>query len=787
LLQAGLHEGAVRLGAGETVTAARNLVYRQLGAPESATFGVLDGVAASQPRSGSGELLANYGAWLGATDVFSLVLGAIVAAAVLTWFVSRRVDVNVFSLNGMYANRLVRCYLGASVPQRTPNKFSGLSTRDDLQLKVERRAVGGVNMLVHPLADGELAGDAPAERAPTVYPGPYHLINTAINLVAGGNLAYQERKAGSFLLSPLYCGFELPSSSSEGADGVEIDAYRPTATFSSDPRQLTLGEAVATSGAAASPNMGYHSTPAFAFLMGVFNIRLGRWVGNPYTSDGNVSTWRKTGPKLALFHLLREVFGLTDKKSGYVYLSDGGHFENLGIYELVRRRCRYIVACDAGADPYYGFEDLGNAIRKCRTDLGVEIELDVRQIAATDAERYNGAPCAVGYVRYSEHEVGTILYIKASRRAGVPSDVMHYATQNAAFPHEPTADQFFSESQFESYRRLGYFLASEILKASRAEAARSLDIDRLFRELSERWYRPSTAPAASFGSLADAVDGLFERLGTKKELAFLSNQFYPEWRALLHGGVVDAKEQTKDLLFVPRDDEDQLRQGFYFCNSLIQLMENAYVALRLETDWQHPDNSGWLNVFNHWAWSGMFRVTWAVSAATYGGRFRTFCEERLNLRLGDVHAQKVLVGAPDKSSLSAAGLNAHEQQQIVDAYVGSGVTVYRLDLHVSHPIDDKALMTFGFGYAVMRGDELVLYRVQDHLRGMGLGRLGLVALANLDERKTADGKSRRLRLDTLDQSKLLAFFAQFKEQTDRAKLADFRAMVASVNEEAEAQ
>src|SRR6185503_16849303 len=184
------------------------------------------------------------------------------------------------------------------------------------------------------------------------------------------------------------CGFQLDSSSSEGPQGTEIDAYRRTSKFSSEPRQLTLGEAVATSGAAASPNMGYHSTPAFALLMGVFNIRLGRWVGNPHSTEGNENTWQKTGPKVALFHLLREVFGLTDKASGYVYLSDGGHFENLGIYELVRRRCRYIIACDAGADPRYGFEDLGNAIRKCRTDLGVEIDLDVRQIAATVAPRW---------------------------------------------------------------------------------------------------------------------------------------------------------------------------------------------------------------------------------------------------------------------------------------------------------------------------------------------------------------------------------------------------------------
>jgi hypothetical protein len=278
--------------------------------------------------------------------------------------------------------------------------------------------------------------------------------------------------------------------------------------------------------------------------------------------------------------------------------------------------------------------------------------------------------------------------------------------------------------------------------------------------------------------LAEEVDELFERLRTTDDLGFLSRQFYPEWRNLLGASVVDAKAQTDDLLVVP-DKEGELRQGFYFCNSLIQLMERVYVALNLETDWQHPDNSGWINVFNHWAWSGMFRVTWAVSAATYGGRFRAFCEQRLNLVLGDVEVKEVLSGAPSDTELETAGLNRHEQHQVADAYVrrGGDITLYRLELRVRHPIKkEPPLMTFGFGYAVMRGDELVVYRVQDHLRGMGLGRRGLVALV-----KERNGK--RLAFGSSNVDELLAFFASFKEQTDRATLADFRAMVMSVNEE----
>jgi hypothetical protein len=137
------------------------------------------------------------------------------------------------------------------------------------------------------------------------------------------------------------------------------------------------------------------------------------------------------------------------------------------------------------------------------------------------------------------------------------------------------------------------------------------------------------------------------------------------------------------------------------------------------------------------------------------------------------------VVANSPSALAAGRLNAHEQHQISDLVGDKQVTVYRLELSVRHPLKkEPALTTFGFGYAVLSGDELLMYRVQDHLRGMGLGRSGLVTLVP----KTKRGK---LLLDAVDEDELLSFFAKYNEQTDRAKLADFRAMVVSVNEEAE--
>ena len=106
---------------------------------------------------------------------------------------------------------------------------------------------------------------------------------------------------------------------------------------------IARSNAVTISGAAASPNEGYHSSPSVAFLLTVFSVRLGSWFQNPRRPE----VWRKPGPAHGLKPLLSELFGLSNDRSDFVYLSDGGHFEGLGIYELVRRRCRFIVACDA--------------------------------------------------------------------------------------------------------------------------------------------------------------------------------------------------------------------------------------------------------------------------------------------------------------------------------------------------------------------------------------------------------------------------------------------------------
>jgi hypothetical protein len=166
---------------------------------------------------------------------------------------------------------------------------------------------------------------------------------------------------------------------------------------------------------------------------------------------------------------------MTDDKNDYVYLSDGGHFENLGLYEMVLRRCRRIVVSDAGCDPKCALEDLGNAIRKIRIDLGIRIEIE-SEFKICSRKPYSPSKyCAIGTIHYGDVDrnidgtrvlPGRLLYIKPAIAGDEPKDVYNYKEESLLFPHEPTSDQWFSESQFESYRALGKHILAQIWKGN---------------------------------------------------------------------------------------------------------------------------------------------------------------------------------------------------------------------------------------------------------------------------------------------------------------------------------
>ena len=325
-----------------------------------------------------------------------------------SWFMSRYVNINTFSLHGMYRDRLIRAYLGASNPNRRANPFTGFAHDDDA-----------------PLA--RLRGTR-----------PFHVVNVTLNLVQTTRLAWQQRKAASFTMTPLHCG------------SPEL-GYRDASRYGGG---VTIGTAVAISGAAASPNMGYHSSPLVGFIMTLFNARLGSWLGNPGKAGDRA--WTDAGPRSAIGSLVKEALGRTSESSKYVYLSDGGHFENLGLYEMVRRRCRFIVVLDSGCDPEFTFEDLGNALRKIRIDFGISIDLDAAQVRAVGARERRSAVGTIAYSAVDPNAAdGLLLYVKPMLLGTEPPDVRSYAAGHPDFPHQSTSDQWFDESQTESYRRLG--------------------------------------------------------------------------------------------------------------------------------------------------------------------------------------------------------------------------------------------------------------------------------------------------------------------------------------------
>ncbi len=335
------------------------------------------------------------------------VVIALAAFLLIGWAAARFINVNKFSLHAMYRSRLIRAYLGASSPLAGVTNFTGFTDDDNIFM-------------------GDLTPDL----------RPFHVVNVTLNLVGGDNLAWQQRKAESFTISPLHTG-----SSRLG--------YRISKQYGG-PQGISLGTAITISGAAVSPSMGYHSSGAVGFIMTLFNARLGAWLGNP--GAAGEKTWRQEGPTSAIGSLFREALGRTNDESAYVYLSDGGHFENLGLYEMVMRRCGLILVLDAGCDPCFTFEDLGNAMRKIRIDMGISI--DFKSMCVPGKLRWGYADIQYSAIE-PDRKNGVLIYVKPMITGDEAPDVTAYHNANGDFPHQSTGNQFYNESQTESYRMLG--------------------------------------------------------------------------------------------------------------------------------------------------------------------------------------------------------------------------------------------------------------------------------------------------------------------------------------------
>jgi hypothetical protein len=353
-----------------------------------------------------------------------------------------RVDVNEFSMHSYYRNRLARCYLGASNTVRDPDPLTGFDPAD----------VEGLRLSTFLPSRG--------------YTGPLPVFCASLNISVGEDLAWQERKAASFAFTPVLSGYHVPWTGRYYRGQLSYNGFVPTERFAYPQGGINISTAAAVSGAAISPNWGYHTSPPMAFLLTMFNVRLGWWLENPrrsflaFNPKGQPPPGRSPfpSPRFAPSQLLGELLGHVGDDREFVYLTDGGHFDNMGLYELVRRRCYEIVICDAEQDAGPVFEGIGMAIRKCRIDFGAEIDLDLTRLASDAATKVSKVHWIAGTIRYPETgdaQPGTVLYIKSSITGDEAADVYNYRLQHTPFPQDSTMDQWFTESQFESYRRLG--------------------------------------------------------------------------------------------------------------------------------------------------------------------------------------------------------------------------------------------------------------------------------------------------------------------------------------------
>ena len=488
------------------------------------------------------------------------------------FLLSMRVNINEFSMNHFYKNRLVRCYLGATQgADRHANPFTGFDPKDDIPL---------VDLI-------------PGKQ----HDAPYPIVNCALNLNHGTELAWQERKASSFVFTPRYCGYTPARDDSQGK------GYMPTGKFMGKGGPH-IGLATAISGAAANPNWGYHTSPVTAFLMTVFNVRLGWWIGN----TRNEKTAGTPGPGIALRYLFYELFGLTDEACPYLNVSDGGHFENLGLYELIRRKCRYIIVSDGEQDESYVFESLGGAIRKARIDFGASINIQPKRIVIKDGA--SAVHCAMGKITYNDGQPGHLLYIKSSLTGDEPYDVTQYKRAHDAFPQESTLDQFFSESQFESYRALGRHTVDRIFEKTDKPPDHAGLVD-LFRDLHKQWLPPSSAQPGVFTRHSETYSALLKRLSEDNDLRFLDSELLPGF-------------PPGDR---PSDDSPAMRKARLLVTDFIQLMEDVYVDLNLEDTSQagHEQNQGWIVLFKHWREPAtLLNTVWQNVGRTYGKGFQRF-------------------------------------------------------------------------------------------------------------------------------------------------------------------
>lgn len=551
-------------------------------------------------------------------------------------------------MHDFYRSRLARCYLGAAnFVVRGPEAERVAQNRQVAERPGDDLKLGQLREIDRPI----------------------HLVCVAANDMSGDPLGNLYRGARSAVLSG--------NGISLGNETARLDDLR----FSS---------AMTASAAAFNSQMGRVSMdlgPAVGFLMSALNLRLGLWVPHPRN--------RFRGKYLFPGRFfLAELLGFSRADGHNLHLSDGNHFENFGLYELVRRHCRYIIVSDCGADPEVAFDDLANVLRRVREDFGVEIELDIAPLRPDENNR-SRQHAVVGTVHYNGvtgMDKGTILYFKSGLTGDETPDVLQYSTRNREFPHEGTGDQFYDEAQWESYRRLGEHAADAVLGFFESSRAADVNVpDRLFRDARSRWHPAPEDQNVNFLEMSERCANLEHDLmsgGPER----LRAEFFAEATALAALRPKPVPEKKAES--VPAVSEAEIDiQVLGYLMRVAQIMEDLWVAADLDRYWSHPLNEGWMNYFRRWAATPSFRRWWPVIASFYGIGLRAFVGERFHVGASDpasprhdaangARAQLHFREVTDSAKFMQESFAARQYGQGRPAPVLSGRRVFAYDLEL---------------------------------------------------------------------------------------------------------
>ena len=298
---------------------------------------------------------------------------------------------------------------------------------------------------------------------------PYHLINAALNVPSSTDFALKDRGCDFFLFSKKWIG----------ATPV---GYHPTSDWEANGSPVDLATAMAVSGAAFSSYMGLEAMPTLTALLTCLNVRLGFWIKKPKTGGFNVP---------GFLCLLREMTGFSmSEKAKWLNLSDGGHIENLAVYELLRRRCKFIICVDGESDPTFTFKGLMTLVRHAQIDFGVCIEAKLDDLRPDPQTGYSKCHFHLCRIYYPEG-VGLLLYIKLSVTGNESELIKRYRINNPDFPHQTTLDQFFDQEQFEAYRELGVHAAEGLFRPALMSGVHPASVPEWFRELSKNVLEPN--------------------------------------------------------------------------------------------------------------------------------------------------------------------------------------------------------------------------------------------------------------------------------------------------------